>query len=659
MTEALAKRLQEGLDHHRAGRLKEADASYRSVLAEEPRHPDGLYLLGVLALQVGQPQVALRLFRDAAAVRPGDAEVHNMCGEASRSLGDHEAAIASYRRALEIDPGHAGACINLGNACRDAGRIDEAIENYRRALDIDADLPMAHNNLGVVLRNRGRVDEATGHFEKAIALAPEYAEACTNLGNALLEAGRAKEAVRLHERAVKLRPDYVAARCNLGNALRLSGRLDDAIRQYKQAIALDPRLALAHYNLGIALDEAGRPAEAAARYEKAIRLQPDYPEALNNLGNVCDQLGRHEDAVRHYRRAIELRPHYAEAHRNLSRIDPAQVDRKALERLLEEPELAADDAVHGHFALGNAFQAAGDHGRAFEHFRAGNRLRRERVDYDAEQAHRDVDRLQQVFDEAHFDRVRDAGSDSQRPVFVLGMPRSGTTLVEQILASHPDVHGAGELDTLRRLEGAIAASIGGGAVYPECMREVSTAVISDYADRYLAELDRHDATAPRVTDKTPSNFLRIGLIRTLLPAARIIHVRRDPRDTCVSNYLHYFATGNEFSFDLQELGRFYLEYERLMAHWESLFPDGMLTVQYEELLADQESVSRRMVDYLGLEWDDACLAFYRTDRPVHTFSSLQVRRPVYRSAVGRWELYREQLQPLLEVLDAGQSGAGD
>ncbi len=657
MTTGLADKLQEGLEHHRAGRLREADASYRSVLAEEPRHPDGLYLLGVLALQVGQPQAALALFRDAAAVRPGDAEVHNMSGEACRSLGDYEAAIAAYRRALELDPGHAGACNNLGNAYREAGRTDAAIEAYRRALEIDPDLPMAHNNLGVALRNGGRSEEAIRHFEKAIELVPDYAEACTNLGNTLQALGRAEEAIALHEKAVKLRPDYVPARCNLGNALRLAGRPEEAIRQYKQAIAKDPRLALAHYNLGIALDETGRPAEAVERYERAIALQPDYPEAFNNLGNACDELGRHEEAVRHYRRATELRPDYTEAHRNLSRISPADVDRVRLAELLTSGRLGPEEAAHGHFALANALHEAGEYEQAFAHYRAGNRLRRERVAYDADQVHEDIGRLQRVFDRAFFERLEGVGSDSERPVFVLGMPRSGTTLVEQILASHPEVHGAGELDTLRRFEKAIAAGTGGAKPYPECMADCDAALIAGFAERYLAALSSHDADAPRVTDKMPSNFLRVGLIRVLFPQARIIHVRRDPRDTCVSNYLHYFATGNEFSFDLEELGRFYLDYERIMAHWESLFPGAMLTVQYEELLEDQEGVSRQMIDYLGLAWSDACLEFHRTERPVHTFSSLQVRRPVYRSAVGRWEVYRHQLEPLLEVLAGGREHA--
>lgn len=624
MTASAAERLQQGLDHHRAGRLREADAQYRAVLKEEPRHPDALYLMGVLALQVGDAQAAVRLFTEATAVRPGDPEVRNMCGEAQRELGDPDAAIACYREALDIDPRHAGAWNNLGNACRDAGDIAGAVEAYERALAIDPDLPMAHNNLGVVLKSRGRIGEAIRHFEKALAVAPDYAE----------------------------------AGLNLGNALRLAGRREEAIRQLKQLIALHPGTALAHLSLGVVYDEIGRPGEAVTRYEKALALRPDYPEAYNNLGNALDQLGRHEEAAGHFRRAVELRPGYAEAWRNLSRIRPGDIDPSALQQLLARQDLDAGDAVHCHFALGAVYREAGDHDRAFEHYASGNRLKRAALNYDADRVDADIERLERVFDAGYFERVRGLGSDSRRPVFVLGMPRSGTTLVEQILASHPGVHGAGELDTLRQFEASIARSLGGSRPYPECLEEAGAGLIREYADRYLAVLERIDPRARRVTDKMPGNFLRIGLIRTLLPQARIIHVRRAPLDVCVSNYLHYFATGNEYAFDLAELGRYYLAYERLMAHWAAVLPDeAMLTVRYEELLADQEAVSRRMIDYLGLEWSDACLEFHRTERPVHTFSSLQVRRPIYASAVGRWRAYRQHLGPLIELLGEGEASA--
>ena len=654
MNTDLAQTLEAGLEHHRAGRLREADASYRAVLQENPRQPDALYLLGVLALQTGNAQPALRLFREALAVRPGDPEVLNMCGEAQQELGDFAAAIASYREALEGNPEHAGAWNNLGNACRSAGRHDEAIDAYRRALAVKPDLPMAHNNLGVVLRDTGRIEEALRQFERAIALVPDYAEAYTNLGNVLERLGRIGDAVARHEKAVALRPDYVQARCNLANALRLAGRREEAIRQYKQAIAQRPSLALAHCGLGIVYDEAGQPAQAIERYERALELQPDFPEALNNLGNALDEMGRHEEAERSYRRATELRPDFAEAWRNLTRIAPGRVDPVALEQLLASGGLGPATETQCRFALGNVYQAAGDYGKAFEHFAAGNRLKRESFRYDAAQVRRDVDRLMRVFDGEYFEAAGSPGGDSGKAVFVLGMPRSGTTLVEQILASHPEVHGAGELDTLRQFESLLAGRRGQGASYPECMIDCPLALREEFAGRYLAELERLGGTARRVTDKTPSNFLRIGLLKSLLPQARIIHVRRDPRDTCVSNYTHYFAAGNEFSFDLRELGDYYRQYERLMTHWSGLFPDDILELRYEELLSDQEAVSRRMIGFLGLEWSDACLAFHRYERPVHTFSSRQVRQPIYRSAVGRWKHYEPWLGPLFEAL-AGDS----
>ena len=651
--------LQQGLEHHRAGRFGEAGRLYRSALQAQPEHPDALYLLGVVNLQTGDPGAALALLERAIAASPAQPEFHNTCGEAYRALGRLEAASEEYRQAIRLDPGHAGAENNLGNACRDLGRADEALAHYRRAAELAPDFPMARNNLGVALKDSGATEEGIVQLRRAIALMPDYAEAHSNLGNALHQAGCPEEAAASHRRAIELQPGYAEAHLNLGNALRALRRNADALAAYEHAASLRPDLAVAHYNRGIALDELGRPQEAARAGEQAIQLDPGYAEAHHNLGNAYDQLGRNADAVACFRRAIELRPDYAEAYRNLSRLDPEADIAGPVRALLDEPGTTEAEAVHCHFALGNVHQAAGDPDRAFGHFAAGNRLRRKAVTYDAREYSEYVDRLIATYSQTLFRHPPVPGSGSERPVFIVGMPRSGTTLVEQIVSSHPKVHGAGELKGLVEIERALARGGDGGGdggdggdPYPECVLTMDAALAREHASRYLAELDRHSADAVRVTDKLPGNFVRIGLIRLLFPRARIVHCRRNALDTCVSNFVHFFATGNEYSFDLRELGLYYRDYERLLQHWHRLFGDELHTVDYEALLADQEGESRRLISYLGLDWDARCLAFHENARPVHVLSGHQVRQPIYTGSAGRWKRYERHLAPLIEVLEA-------
>ena len=645
-----SEQIKTGLQYHQTGRLQEAEAIYRSILQEQPRHPDALNLLGILSLQVGKSEAAAELFERAIAVKPDDPEFHNMCGEAYRILHKYDLAIQRYERAIALRPNFAGALTNLGNTFKEQGRMQAAIASYERSIDSDPNSPLSYNNLAIVLKELGRLEEAIAHHKKAIALVPNYAEAHSSLGNALLESGQPEEAISHHKKALALRPDFAEAHSNLGNAFRELGQYDDAITHYNKALEMQPGFALAHYNLGIALDELGRPEEAVECYEKALTIDPEYAEAHNNLANALDELGRQEDAASHYKQAVTIKPDYAEAHRNLTRLRPAQAQEEIIEQILQNPGLPTADAIHCHFALGNIHHDAKSFDEAFEHFDKANRLKRQTVTYDANEYSAFVDRLINTYSVDYFEGVTDLGSESELPLFIVGMPRSGTTLVEQIVSSHPEVHGAGELTSFGRFEKAIAKQFSTTRPYPECVSLIDEALASAFSAKYLDELRSYSHGAKRVTDKMPSNFARIGLIKTLFPKARIIHCQRNALDTCTSNYLHYFATGNEFSFDQGELAHYYLDYERLMAHWDSLFSSQIYSIRYEELLANQEETSRQLIDYIGLQWDDRCLDFHKNERVVHTFSSMQVRQPIYTHAVNRWKHYEEHLTTLLEIL---------
>ncbi len=648
MSAPASKLLNEALEHHQAGRLPEAEAGYRRVLDAQPDNADALYLCGVLNLQRGDAAAALDLFTRAIERNPRQPDYQNMCGEAHRMRGEFPEAIRHYEQAIAARPAFAGALLNLGNALQETGRLAEAARRYEMALEIEPNLAMAHNNLGLVTKRLGQPDRALACFRRALELAPDYAEARTNLGNLLREDGRAGEALRHHERAVELAPRFAEAHCNLGRTLTDLGDTEQALACFRQAATLDPGLAIAHNNMGIVLDDLGRPEEAVQCYEQALAIDPDYADAHNNLANALDELGRQDAAAEHYRRAIAIEPGFAEARRHLARLRPAEDQLREIESLLSDVTLAEEQAMHLHFALGEIHRSAGRHEPAFEHFARANALARAAGDHDPGRVSRRVDALIAEFTAEGLGRFSGAGSASELPVFVVGMPRSGTTLVEQIIASHPRAAGAGELSEIEQIERALSGNAtpaaGGG------LSGLTASSLSLAADDYLARLRSVSADATRIADKAVDNFLRVGLIRLLFPRARIVHCRRNAMDTCVSAFFTHFVRGQHFSRDLEHLAHYYIDYTRAMAHWESLFPGDILHVDYEDLVSDQEATSRRLIGHLGLDWDPACLDYHRTERAVRTASSAQVRRPIYAESVNRWRHYARQLAPLAETL---------
>ena len=650
MSSNIPNLLQTGFEHHRSGRLREAEAIYRSILQQQPDHPDALHLLGVMAHQVGRNNDAVDLIEQAIKANPNEPDFYNNCGEAYRALEKYDFAVERYRQALAIRPSFAGALNNLGNAFKDLGRLDEAVEQYKKVLAIEPGFVMAHNNLGICLKQMGNMEQAISHFQQAIAGMPAYAEAHNNLGNTLQELGKFDEAIKHYQQAVTIMPAYTEAHSNLGNALRSTDRLQEAIDHYRQAIDLNPDFAMAHYNLGIALDESGKPEQAILSYERAIAIKPDYAEACHNLGFVLQELGRSEEALSRYQQALAINPDYATVHLHLSMLKPEPGSIPVIERLLAETNLEENEQAMCCFALGNIHHDCKQYDEAFGYFKRANELKRGSIKYDAASFSNHVDRLIQTFSKAYFARVAGNGNDSELPVFVVGMPRSGTTLVEQILASHPQLYGVGELESIARIEKALSSRPGVTSPYPECMTPCDAGVLQDAARSYLDELRELAGDAARVSNKDPGNFHRLGLVMTLFPNARIIHCRRNAMDTCVSIYFNHFSKGSEYSFDLEELGRYYLDYQRLMAHWEGLFPGKILTMQYEELVMEQEKYSRRLIEHVNLAWDDRCLDFHKNRRAVRTASSTQVRRPIYTDSIDRWKHYEKHLAPLASLL---------
>jgi Flp pilus assembly protein TadD len=503
---------------------------------------------------------------------------------------------------------------------------------------------------GLTHHQAGRLEEAEAIYQSILQEYPQHPGALHLLGVIAHQVGKHDIAVNLIESAIKINPNVPDFYNNCGEAYRALHKNDVAVTCYEHALAIKPGFAEAHGNLGIALQDLGRQEEAIVHYEQALAIKHDYAEAHNNLGAALQELGQQEDAIANYEQALAIKPNYAAAHRHLAMIKPMQEQIPIIEKFLADSVTSEEDAMHYHYALGNILNENNSYSNSFEHYLKANTLKRKKITFIAQNFSTFVDKLINAYSKSSFQEKIVVGSDSELPVFIVGMPRSGTTLVEQIVSSHPQVYGAGELDSFERIENAITKQYEASSPYPECLTLSNDTITKKYSAEYLKEIEGYSQEALRITDKMPGNFIRIGLIKTLFPHARIIHCQRNALDTCTSIFLNYFDKGHTYSLDLKELGQYYLDYVRLMAHWRSLFSTEIFEVQYEEIVMHQEKVSRQLIAYLGLEWNEKCLDFHRKKRAVRTLSNLQVRKPIYKNSINRWKHYEKNLDLLVEIL---------
>jgi tetratricopeptide (TPR) repeat protein len=645
--------LREAAALHDQGRLHEAAHRYRAVVAADPQHFDATYRLGLIELHWGSYEEAAVLFRRAAKIdrRSADAELH--LAVALAGLHRHDEALRRYRKALKLRPDFAEAYNNLGYTLQVLGRLEEAIANYQKALTLKPGYPEGRCNLGAALAAMGRHAEAAAQFSLAIELRPQYPEAHRGLADALGAIGSYQEAAEHYQKVLEARPQDPEARTALGNTLHRLDRPEEAVAQYEQVLAATPQYAQAHLSLGNTLHRLGRSHQAIMHFRQALAINPDEAAAHCDLGNALAALGRANEADDAFARAIALAPGRTAYYWSLAGCRRFADDDPHLAAMLDLAEkletLSIEDRIGLHFALGKALGDVGENERAFRHLIEGNALKRRQIDYDEAAALARLGRVREVF-AAQFVRERQGvGDPSPVPVFIIGLPRSGTTLIEQILASHPCVLGAGEL----REMGNLVARSAGPEGFPEQLRSAANETFRQIGTSYVTAVTQKAPGAARVTDKMPGNFAFAGLIHIALPNARIIHACRDLRDTALSCFSLLFSDGLEFTYDLGELGRYCRAYQSLMAHWRAVLPAGvMLDVQYEDLVRNLEREARRIVGHCGLEWHDACLDFHKTERPVLTASAAQVRRPIYQSSIGRWRQHEDMLQPLLRELEA-------
>jgi tetratricopeptide (TPR) repeat protein len=599
------------LRYYQAGSYAEAEVLALSLTEQFPKHAFGWQVLGVLLKREGRLNESLLPMQKAVELSPQDAEARS----------------------------------NLGVMLKDLGRLDEAEACFSQAIELRPEFAEAHNNLGNTLKELGKPDEAKASYKQAVALKPEFAEAHSNLGVTLQELGKLDESEVSLRQAIAIKPDFAKAHYNLGNTLNKAGKLEEAVARHRLAIEIKPDFVEAHSNLGVTLKNLGRFEEAVASFRQAIALEPDYAKAYSNLGITLQEVGRLDDAEASLRQAIALKPDFAEAHRNLAatkKFSSKDEQICQLEGLYRDPTISEHERCLICFSLAKASDDLGDLANAFQLYAEGNALRKKKLRYDKAQ---DTDLFQAL--KASYPRIKphslapEIVTHEYAPVFVLGLPRSGTTLVEQIISSHQQVTGAGELPFLSQFGRPLAVG----------QTLVDGEVLETFRGQYLEALRQRSEGNAIVTDKMPHNFHLLGLITVALPEARIIHVRRDSAAVCWASYTQYFVNDSlGYCYSLEDILHYHGLYEDLMKFWHQALPGRIYDLDYERLTKDQEQETRKLIDHLGLNWDDACLSPQNNKRGVGTASNLQVRQKVYQGSSEKWKRYRPYLNGALDHL---------
>jgi tetratricopeptide (TPR) repeat protein len=710
-----------GGELRRRGQWENALTSLRQSLALQPKNPDALVDAADAQRSLGRPREAVTLYHWALQIDPSRSDVHNNLGNAFLQLGQNAEAARCYRRALKMRPESAQVLCNLGNALRALGEFDEATAYTRRAIELAPGLSMAHNNLGLLLAGRGERAAAIRSYREALLHDTRYIEALNNLGNALREEGQTHEALTVLQQAVELDPRRAESHSNLGNVLLESRRVNEAADSFRNALSLQPDNVAAYLGQATAQRVQGLAAAAEESCNAALTRAAQRPDVLLLLGELRADRGQFVEAQALFERARAadqmFAPAYSSiaAHRRMTRDDTEWLSGTLA--VLAKP-LPLDQEIQLRYALGKYFDDVGEYDQAFNSYRDANELtKRYGGRYDSTRLTALIERIMKLCDASFVRTTRPAANASPAPVFIVGMPRSGTSLAEQILASHPMVFGAGEvrfwdrafatLEEAARAGNNLDERIGGVAEeYLRGIRErvaaaasgsggtgttsgagvgttaaamaaaaaatshaaasaatdttaVATAAAAPIAIAIAVASGAGNAPSPqRTTDKMPANFLYAGLIHAIFPGARIIHMQRDPLDTCLSIYFQNFFNVSPYANDLDNLAQYYEEYLRIMAHWRNVLPEhALLEVPYEGLVEDPEGWTRRMLEFIGLPWDPKCLEFHQTDRVVITASKWQVRQKISASSIGRWRNYEKHVAPLRHLVPCEMPGA--
>jgi tetratricopeptide (TPR) repeat protein len=640
-----SNQLQSIINLYTQGQFQQALFQATEMLVTFPNLAVLYNIAGASNAGLSQIDEAIDNYKQALKIKPDYAEVHSNMGVALKDKGELDAAINSYKQALKIKPDYAAVYNNIGLALKVKGDLEAAINSYKQALIIKPDFADAYNNMGSAQQDDGDPRAAIGSYKQALEIKPHDASAYYNMGNALRYEGDLEAAINSYRQALKIKPNYAEAYNNMGSALINKGDPEAAINCYKQALKIKPDFAEAFNNMGIALIEKGSLEAAIYSFNKALKINPYYAEAYNNIGNAQNNQGSLEAAIYSYKFALKIKPDFAEAYRHLSSLNHYKEHDEyfiMMQSLWGDPSIGDEKRCHLSFALSKASEDLSEIGQSFTYLKMGNEIRKKILSYDIKQDAKLFNQLKKSYlDIAKIGLQPTAEKNELKPIFILGMPRSGTTLVEQIVSSHSEVSGAGELSYVKKFGQCIV----NGSVRP------NAGMILDFRQSYIEALNSHSNGKSFVTDKMPHNFQYVGLIFLAFPDAKVIHVNRDPAATCWSNYKHYFETKDlGYSYDLDDVATYFGFYQDLMQFWQSHFRGRMYNLSYDKLTMYQDQETKMLIQYLGLEWEDNCLSPQSNERSVHTASNQQVRQKVYQGSSQQWRKFEPYISGSFDYL---------
>lgn len=654
---------------------------------QQTRAPRRLFDEILALLQARQMERAIDQCQDVLKQYPNDINILGLLGAAQGDSGQATAAEKTLNRVIDIAPTFAKPYEDLGTLLVQQHRAEEAVPLLEKAVRLDSKLEEAHFQLGKALAMLGRGADADAAFERSFDLSPlrrmmalaaehhkagrlqeaeklcrqvlqkkpRHVDALRMLGLIAAAAGDVDDAEHLLRQSLESAPDHAPAMFDLGRVLREMDRHEEAIEIYQRLIELQPENPKAHYRLAGVLAPAALNEEAAAAYRRCLELSPKYVGAWLGLGHMLKTLGDQEGGVAAYQKCLQLEPDFGEAYYSLANLKTYQFADDQIEemkRRVAREEVNDTSQVNFLFALGKAYDDREDYETAWHYYEEGNAKQRMLVSYDPVHTETINDELLGFFNTEFFQARQDAGNPDPSPIFILGLPRSGSTLLEQIIASHSQVEGTSELPYIGRLTKSLNHNRADGMRYPQALAELEPRHFNRLGEQYLEMARRHRLEGtPHFIDKMPNNFPSIGFIHSILPAAKIIDARRHPMDACLGNLRQLYAKGQTFSYDQCDIGEYYLQYQRMMDHWDEVLPGKVLHVKYEDTVADLETQVRRILDYLELPFEENCVNYHTTDRAVRTASSEQVRQPIYTSGLEYWRHYENHLDELKEILE--------
>lgn len=637
----------------RGGDAVMAERICRQALNAHPRDANLLCLLGASLIRQQKPQEAEHTLSRAVRIFSDFSRAHEGLAEALIMQGRLSEALEALERAAELEPGNASVRMKKAKVLTGMGRDDDASREFEESFKLT---PHREDLVrGLNLQRMGNIREAENVYRDVLQKDPSNVDALRLLAGVAMRAKQWGDAEMLLERALELAPDYFQGWMDIGMARQEQDKTEGAIEAYRQVMRLEPHKPHGYTSAGTLYAMIGEHDKAMELLQQAVEIDSGNFGALSGIGHVQKTIGNQAAAIDSYRRCVERNPDHGETWWSLANLKTFRFtddDIAIMEKRAARKSLVEEQRASFFFALGKAYEDRQDYDKAFEYYAKGNENRRQRETYDPVQTVDLHDKFIDVFSKDFIAERAGVGCQSNAPILIVGLPRSGSTLVEQILASHPDVEGTHELPDLGRVARSIGLKREDRKSYPQVIPFLDDDEFAELGEEYLRRTRRHRETElPRFTDKLPNNFSHVGFLSLVLPNAKVINAKRHPLDSCLGSFKQLFARGQPFTYEQFELAEFYLEYQRLMDHWHEVLPGKVLDVQYEDVVDDLETQVRRILEHCELPWNDACLRFYENERAVKTASSEQVRKPIYATSKHLWRRYEQHLGPMIEVLE--------